>query len=161
MMLRREMLALAMLGGVLSAAPASACRAPAAKDRKGYARVIDDLFAAWWRRDYPAFGRHFRHPALTAPFDGRAMFDHYFAQGRARRLGEKLFNGPSAVVQVITPQGPDAAHGICGGHAWSDLVLVKFYPGLDEPVVAELRYLDGDVLAAGEWNTGAGPVPGA
>ena len=79
------------------------------------------------------------------------MFDEYFYDERPRQLGTVMFNGPSAVMQVITIQPGDAERGICGGHAWADLILVKFFPGLDEPVVAELRYLDGATLAVGEW----------
>jgi hypothetical protein len=160
-MLRREMMALIMVGGMFSTAPASACRAPRAKDRNGYARAVKGLLAAWWGRDYPAFSKYFRHPDVAKPFDGRAVFNRHFEQHRPRQIGEIMFNGPSAIVQVVTPQGPDALHGICGGHAWADLILVKFYPGLEAPVVAELRYLDGEVLAASEWDIGAGRTPGA
>jgi hypothetical protein len=155
-MLRREMLMLMMLGGVFSAAPAAACRAPRAKDRTGYARVVKGLLAAWWSRDYPAFSKYFRHADIAQPFNGRAVFNQHFERQRPRQVGEIMFNGPSAIVQVVTPQGPDALHGICGGHAWADLILVKFYPGLGAPVVAELRHVDGEVLAASEWNIGTG-----
>jgi hypothetical protein len=159
-MFRREMLALIVLGGALSAAPASACREPAPKDRNGYARVIRELLAAWWARDYAAFSKYFRHPDVATPFDGRAVFESHFADQEPRRMGEIMFNGPSAVVQIITPKGADARHGICGGHAWADLILVKFYPGLAAPVVAEIRYVDGDILAASEWNGATGRTPG-
>ena len=150
-MRRREMLALAVLAGASSVAPAWACRAPRAKDQNAYRGVIDPLFAAWWRRDYAGFSRHFEHPDVTEPFRARATFDEHFGEPQPRQIGSVMFNGPSAVVQVVTPRGPDPAHGICGGYAWADLVLVKFYPGLATPVVAELRYLDGDALAAGEF----------
>jgi hypothetical protein len=150
-MLRREMLALFAVGGALAAAPASACRAPRAKDRNGYDRVIRALFAAWLGRDYKAFSAHFRHRDVAQPFDGRPVFGAHFRQKQPRQIGEILFSGSSAVVQIVTPRGPDAEHGICGGYAWADLVLVNFYPGLEEPVVAEIRHLGGDTLAAGEW----------
>ena len=156
-MRRREILALLAVGGTFVAAPASACRAPRAKDRNGYARVIRALFAAWWARDYRAFSEHFRHRDAAQPFNGRPAFEEHFDQNQPRHIGEILFNGPSAVVQVVTPRGRDAEHGICGGHAWADLVLIKFFPGLEEPVVSEVRYLDGDTLAAEEWRSTAAP----
>ena len=156
-MRRRDMLALAGLAAAVSAAPAWACRSPVAKDRNGYRRVIDGLFAAWWRRDFAAFSATFQHPAVAQPFQGRALFEQYFVERQRRQLGAILFNGASAVVQVVTPRGPDPELGICGGHAWADLVLVKFYPGLEGAVVSELRYLDGDTLAASEWR---GPTGG-
>src|SRR4051812_20931594 len=155
-MRRREMLAVFAVTGAFAAAPASACRSPRAKDRDGYARVIRSLFAAWWRRDYRAFGEHFRHRDVEKPFKGRPVFDKYFNQNWPRHIGEILFNGASAVVQVVTPREPDEEHAICGGHAWAELVLIKFYPGLEETVVAEVRYLDGDILAADEWRPNAG-----
>jgi hypothetical protein len=37
------------------------------------------------------------------------------------------------------------------------LVLIKFHAGLARPVVAEVRHLGGDVLAAAEWR----PAPGS
>ena len=150
-MRRREMLALAVLGGILTPVSARACRAPQAKDRSAYSQVINTLFTAWWSRDYPTFSALFQHPDVAEPFRERAVFDQHFGEGQPRQLGSIMFNGPSAVVQVITPRGPDAERGICGGHAWADLVLVKFYPGIESPVVAELRYLDGATLAASEW----------
>jgi hypothetical protein len=154
-MFRREMLALIAVSGAFAAAPASACRAPRAKDRNGYIRVIRALVGAWWQRDYRAFSAYFRHRDVPDPFNGRPVFDAYFEQDRPRQIGEILFNGASAVVQIVSPRGADPDHGICGGYAWADLVLIKFYSGLEEPVVAELRYLDGDTLAAEEWRRGA------
>ena len=156
-MRRREMLALFAVAGAFAAAPASACRAPRAKDRDGYARVIQALLAAWWERDYTAFSVNFRHGDVVEPFNGRPAFDEHFHRAQPRHIGDILFNGPSAVVQVVTPLGPNAARGICGGHAWADLILVKFYPGIEEPIVAEVRYLDGATLAAEEWRRTAGP----
>ena len=152
-MRRREMLALTVLGAASFAAPASACRAPVAKDRDGYGRAINALVRAWWDRDYSAFSRAFEHPNVPTPFNARGVFDEYFQRNEPRQIGSILFNGPSAVVQIITPRGPDHEHGICGGHARADLILVKFYPGLSEPVVAELRYLGYDTLAASEWES--------
>jgi hypothetical protein len=156
---RREILALFAAGGAVAAAPAAACRSPRAKSRDDYTRVIRTLFAAWWRRDYRAFSEHFRHRDVRQPFNGRRVFNEYFDQDQPRHTGDILFNGPSAVIQVVTPRGPDAAHGICGGYAWADLVLIKFFPGLVEPVVAEVRYVGGDALAAEEWRSAEGPPP--
>lgn len=154
---RRELLALIAVGGAFAATPASACRAPRAKDRNGYRRVIEALFAAWWARDYRAFSAYFRHRGVAEPFAGRTVFGEHFDGNRPRHIGEILFNGPSAVVQVVTPQEADRERGICGGYAWADLILIKFYPGLQEPVVEEVRYLDGEVLAAGEWRSRVPP----
>jgi hypothetical protein len=151
MMRRREILTGAAVVGVLGSAPALACRAPIPKDQAGYSKIINGLFPAWLARDYPAFRKFFLHAELDEPFASRRMFDEYFYEARPRQLGTIMFNGPSAVVQVITVEPADAKAGICGGHAWADLILVKFFPGLDEPVVAELRHLDGDTLAIGEW----------
>ena len=150
-MRRRELLTMAVVGGAFAIAPASACRAPRPKDQAGYSKVINGLFAAWLARDYATFRKFFLHPELTEPFASRRIFDDNFYDERPRQLGSVMFNGPSAVVQVINVQPANAERGICGGHAWADLVLVKFFPGLDAPVVAELRYLDGDILAVGEW----------
>jgi hypothetical protein len=150
---RREILTFIAAGGAFAASPASACRSPRPKDQRGYVRVIEALFGGWWRRDYKAFSEHFRHVDLTKAFDGRPIFEAYFDQRQPRHIGGMLFNGSSCTVQILTPRGPDAEHGICGGHAWGDLVLIKFYPGTEEPVVAEVRYIDGDSLAPAEWHS--------
>lgn len=150
-MRRREMLMGVALAGVLASSPASGCRAPKPKDHAGYSKVINGLFPAWWARDYPAFRKYFLHPELDESFAGRSVFDDNFSAQRPRQLGAIMFSGPSAVVQIIAVQPADAEHGICGGHAWADLVLVKFFPGLDPPVVRDVRYLGGDTLAVGEW----------
>ena len=145
------MLALMTIAGGLAAAPASACRSPAKKDRDGYRRVIEALLAAWWHRDYRTFSAFFNHPEVSPPAGARKLFDAHFDLQAPRQVGEILFNGASAIVQIVMPRGADAEHGICGGHAWADLILVKFYPGLEELVVEDIRYVDGDVLAPEEW----------
>lgn len=148
---RRHIVLATFLGGIVLASPALACRAPAPKDRGGYTATMDQLFSAWWSRDRDAFNHAFHHPDVSEPFDGAALFNAHYEAHESRFRGDILFNGASATVQVITPKGPDPVHGICRGYATSDLFLVKFFPGLDVPVVAELRYLDTDLLAAGEW----------
>ncbi len=151
---RREILTAALLGGAAIASPASACKAPAAKDRDGYTRAIDRLFSAWWARDFATFQSAFEYPGVAQPFDGRPLFDAHYAVSRSDRFrGELLFTGPSVIVQVVSPQGPDPRHGICGGYAVADLFLVRFFPGLQTPVVEEVRHLGGDLLAAAEWTT--------
>ena len=150
-MRRREILTGAALVGMLASAPAFACRAPKPKGQAGYSKIIKGLFTAWLARDYPAFRKFFLHSELDEPFASRSIFDDHFYDERPRQLGTVIFNGSSAVVQVVTVQPADVERGICGGHASGDLILVKFFPGLDAPVVAELRYLDGDTLAAGDW----------
>jgi hypothetical protein len=78
-------------------------------------------------------------------------------QREHRFRGELLFNGASVAAQVITPQEADPLHGICAGHAVSDLFLVRFFPGLDAPVVDEVKHIDTDLLAWSEWTK----LPGA
>lgn len=58
----------------------------------------------------------------------------------------------------MTPQDGDPAAGVCSGFATADLFAVKFFPGLDEAVIQDLRYVDFDLLASAEWTgmTGAG-----
>lgn len=148
---RRRLVLATFLGSIALAPPALACRAPVPKNRGGYTETMDRVFSAWWSRDRSAFDRAFEHPDATEPFDGAALFDAHFEVQELRFRGDILFNGSSATVQVVTPAGPDPVHGICGGHAVSDLFLFRFFPGLDVPIVQELRYLDADVLAAGEW----------
>ena len=150
---RRGALSAALIAGGLLATPASACRAPAAKDRKSYARVIDDLFTAWWKRNYDLFLKSFSHPERNEPLPDRTLFDAHYAQNTERFRGELLFNGASAVVQVITPQQADHTHGICGGYAQADLFLIRFYPGLDEAVIDTVQFLDTDLLASKEWRS--------
>lgn len=148
---RRELLTAAAAAGVIASAPALACRTPKPKNQAGYSRVVNGLFQAWLARDYPAFRRYFLHAEVAEPFASQSIFDEFFYEERPHQLGTVMFSGASAVVQVITVQPVDAEHGICGGHGWADLMLVKFFPGLDEPVVAELRHLYGVTLAVGEW----------
>jgi hypothetical protein len=148
---RRRLMLATFLGGIALASPALACRAPAPKDRGGYTEAIDRLFSAWWSRDRSAFNRAFEYPSVTEPFDGAALFDAHYEVQELRFRGDMLFNGASATVQVVTPMEPNPLRGICGGYAASDLFFVSFFPGLDVPVVQELRYLDTDLLAAGEW----------
>ena len=154
---RRAIIAATLAGGAAMASPAQACRAPAAKDRHRYARTVDKLFADWWRRDFAAFQAAFRHPEIPDPFDARAVFDAHYAQPEGRFRGEILFNGASLIAQIVTPQEPDRMRGICGGYAASELFLVKFFPGLETPVLMKLDYLDSDLLAATEWRK----LPGA
>jgi hypothetical protein len=153
---RRDILAAALLGAGVLSGPASACRAPRPKDRLGYARVIDSLFAAWWARDFAAFQRPFQHPERTEPFNARPLFDAQFTERRHRFRGDLLFTGNSVATQVIEPEQADPEHGICGGSAMSHLLLVKFFPGIETPVIEEVRYLDYDLLAQAEWTALAG-----
>ena len=148
---RRGALTAAVIAGGLFSTSASACRAPVPKDRRGYTRVIDDLFTAWWSRNYNLFLKSFSHPERNEPLPDRVLFDAHYAEQAERFRGELLFNGASAVVQVITPQQADHAHGICGGYAQADLFLIKFYPGLDEVVIETVQFLDMDLLASKEW----------
>jgi hypothetical protein len=157
MMHRREVISGAILAGALISSPASACRAPVPKDRKGYARAIDNVFVAWWARDFDAFLAPFRNPDREETLPNRTLFDAHFGRPELRFRGDILFNGASAVVQVITPQGNDYAHGFCGGYARSEIFLVKFYPGASGPVIEKIIAIDQDLLARGEWEQ----LPGA
>ncbi len=148
---RRRIVLATFLGSIALASPALACRAPVPKDRRGYTATMDRLFSAWWSRDRSAFDHVFQHPNVSEPFDGAALFNAHYEARELRFRGDILFNGASATVQVITPRGPDPIPGICGGYAVSDLFLVKLFPGLDVPIVEELRYLDTNILAEGEW----------
>jgi hypothetical protein len=127
------------------------------KDRKGYTQTIDRLLAAWWERDFDAFLAPFRDPDREEPLPSRAFFDAHFSRPELRFRGEILFNGASAVVQVITPEKNDYEHGICGGYARSEIFLFKFYPGASGPVVEEITPIGVDLLAHGEWEQ----LPGA
>jgi hypothetical protein len=140
-----------LAAGAFFSAPASACREPAAKDRAGYERVIGALFAAWWKRDLAAFRRPFEHPERGTRIDVRSLFDAHFDRPERRFRGEMLFNGETVVVQVVTPKEGDPVHGICGGYAAADLFLVRFFPGLQVPVVDAVRYLETNLLAGSEW----------
>jgi len=148
---RRGVLTAAAIAGSLIAVPALACRAPAPKDRRGFSKAINDVFTAWWERDYNRFLAPFRHSERDDPLPDRALFDAHYVEPAVRFHGRVLFNGASAVAQVITPQEADGTHGICGGYALADLFLIKFYPGLDEPVIQQIWFLDTDLLAAKEW----------
>ena len=149
---RRGVIAATLLSGVILASPAAACRAPRAKDRRGYRAAIDSLFAAWWTRDYAAFQRLFEHVGVPEPFHARPLFEAHFATPERRLRGALLFNGPSVVTQIVTPRGPDPVHGFCGGSASADLFLVKFFPGVETPVMERVDHLDSDLLAASEWD---------
>ncbi|MEN3953414.1 hypothetical protein [Iodidimonas sp. SYSU 1G8] len=118
---------------------------------------MDAFLAAWWARDFEGFLKPFRYPDRRDPLPGRVLFDAHYTERVVRFRGGLLFNGASAVVQVVTPQQPDHKHGICGGHAQSDLFLVTFYPGLDAPVMNTVQFLATDVLAETEWEH----LPGA
>lgn len=148
---RRGALTAAAIASSLLSVPASACRAPAAKDKRGYTKVTEDLFTAWWERDYNRFLAPFNHPERDEPLPDRALFDAHFDKPAARFRGQLLFNGASLVAQVITPQEADEIHGICAGHALADLFLIKFYPGLDELVIQDVQFLYIDLLASKEW----------
>ena len=136
----------AALGG-----PLQACRSPKAKDRSGYGQAIDSLLKAWWDRDLEAFQAHFRAKDVEKPFDGKSLFAEFFDKPEARFKASTLFNGASAVVQIVEPAKPNYEMGICGDHAGSNLFLIKFFPGLDEPVISELKHIDYDLLAKSEW----------
>jgi hypothetical protein len=114
-------------------------------------RAIDRLFTAWWARDFAAFQQPFRHRERVEPFDARSLFDAHFAHPERRIRGEMLFSGATVAVQIITPKDADLVRGICGGYAIADLFLVRFFPGLETPVVDEVRYLDTVALAESEW----------
>jgi hypothetical protein len=155
---RREIITGATIAAVLVASPAAACKAPASKDRNGYTKAIDRMLAAWWARDFDRFLEAFRHPNREEPLPDRTLFDAHYVDHSVRFRAGLLFNGASAIVQVITPQQPNFEQGICGGYAKSDLFLVKFYPGVREPAVAEsVQFLDMDLLAHAEWKQ----LPGA
>ncbi len=159
MISRRNLVVSTIAAGTLLTSPAIACKAPRAKDRQGYQRLIDRLFTAWWARDFAAFQQAFQYPTRKEGFDARPIFDAHFEKRERRFQGEILFNGASAIVQVVTPEGPDPEHAICGGHAIARLFLVTFFPGLDTPVVDEVKYIDADVLAAEEWTGLPGALP--
>ena len=154
---RREIIAGALVTGALVSSPASACRAPAPKDRTGYTAAIDGLFAAWWARDYDRFLKPFQHPERDEPLPDRTLFEAHYAKPAPRFRGQLLFNGASAVVQVIAPRKNDHIHGICGGYAQSEIFLVKFYSGASAPVIDKIALIDHDLLAQGEWEH----LPGA
>ena len=157
MLNRREAIAGTIMAGAFISSPAAACKAPAPKDRNSYTKAIDAFLAAWWTRDFDRFHKPFRHPDRHEPLPDRALFDAHYAERTVRFRGEMLFNGASAVVQVVTPQQPDFKQGICGGYARSDLFLVKFYPGLNTPVMETVQFLEMDLLAQSEWRQ----LPGA
>jgi hypothetical protein len=152
MMHRRELIAGTLVAGAVLASPASACRAPAAKDRAGYTRVIDGVFSAWWGRDFTRFQQAFQHPERTGRLNLHRLFEAHFQRPERRFRGDMLFNGEAVMVQVVTPKEADAYHGICGGYASADLFLVRFFPGLDTPVVDQMHYIDTALLADSEWN---------
>lgn len=135
-----------------TATTALASRTVVAKDQAGYAAVIDRLFAAWWDRDFTAFQAVFADPDVSKPFDGRPLFEAHYAKRAKRFRGQLLFNGAMVVAQVVTPnlEGyPEA--GIEGGFAMGELFQVRFFPGLEKPVIASLAYLGEDALARSEW----------
>lgn len=155
---RREAITSTIVAGALLSSPAGACKSPASKDRSGYANAIDAFLAAWWARDFDGFLKPFRHPDREEPLPDRKLFDAHYVEKIPRFRGGLLFNGVSAIVQVVTPQQPDFKQGICGGYARSDLFLVKLYPGLKEVAVIEsVQFLDTDLLAQADWQA----IPGA
>jgi hypothetical protein len=150
---RRDIVVGTIVAGALLPSPAFACKAPAAKDRDGYTRVIDRLFEAWWARDFIAFQQAFQYPERKEQFDARTLFDAHFAKQERRFRGELLFNGASVATQVITPQEADPAFGVCGGFAVTNLFLVRFLPGRDTPVVNEAKHVDANLLLRGNGRT--------
>jgi len=144
--------AVVALPALALASPAFACRAAAPKDRAAYARTIDEMFAAWWRRDLPAFRRFFRSDG-EGDFDPAAIFAAHFNRPTQHwSRGEILFNGSTAIAQVLTPSPADPAMGICGGMADGHLFAIDFYAGLRAPTVQSLAFVGHSVLAAGEWS---------
>jgi hypothetical protein len=148
-----------VLGAVIAlpalafASPAIACRAAAPKDRDAYTRTIDRMFAAWWRRDLVAFRRFFNSGNGQGDFDPTTIFAGHFSRPNEQwALGNVLFNGSAAVVQVVVPLPADPATGICGGMASGHLFAIDFYPGLRVPTVQNLAFVGQSVLAAEEWN---------
>jgi hypothetical protein len=140
------------LPALAAASPAFACRAAAPKDRNAYRGAIDRMLAAWWRRDFAAFRRCFQSGG-EGDFDPAAIFAAHFTQANRRRSrGDILFNGATAVAQVLTPTPADPAMGICGGMALGQLFAIDFYPGLRTPAVQSLAFVGHSVLAAGEWS---------
>ncbi len=154
---RREAIAGTIIASALLSSPVAACKSPAPKNRSGYTSAIDALLAAWWARDFEGFLKPFRHPDRDEPLPTQTFFNAHYAERAVRFRGGLLFNGASAVVQAITPQQPDFKAGICGGYAKSDLFLIRFYPGLDTPVVQGVEFLATDLLAQSEWKQ----LPGA
>lgn len=159
MISRRGIVAGTLAAGALLASPAFACKAPAPKDRDGYARSIDLLFEAWWARDFTDFQKLFEHADRQEPFDIRPLFAAHFVKQETRFRGGLLFNGASVAVQVVTPQGPDSSRAICGGYALADLFLVSFFPEFAAPVVRDVKYVDSNILAEAEWTSLAGARP--
>lgn len=139
------------------ASPAIACRAAAPKDRRAYMRAIDRMFAAWWRRDFPAFRRFFEAGGEERNFDPAAIFAEHFALPDEHWWrGDILFNGSTAVVQVLAPSNADPEAGICSGMARGHLFAIEFYAGLREPTVQSLAFVAYSTLAAGEWSEARG-----
>lgn len=150
---RRELVGAAIVLPAL-ALPASAlaCRAATPKDRGAYTATIDRLFGAWWRRDRAAFRRFFEHGEVEDSFDASAIFaEHFVRPTEPRFRSDILFNGSTAVVQVVAPMPADPVRGLCSGMARGDLFAIAFYPGLEIPVVERLTHVGESVLAEGEW----------
>jgi len=150
---RRQIIGAAMtLPALALASPAIACRAAAPKDRRAYTATIDRLFDAWWRRDFEGFRRFFEHGDAEHGFDASAIFaEHFVRPAGPRSRREILFNGSTAIVQIVVPMPADPVRGLCGGMARGDLFAVEFFPGLDTPVVGRLTHLGNSTLAEGEW----------
>ena len=148
---RRRVIATALLAGALPPSDASATKAPRPKHHRGYSAAIDQLFAGWWLRDFAAFQAAFIDRDVEHPFDGRALFDAHYADQGVRFLGGNFFNGTMVVAQVVAPQGPNFEVGIEGGHALGEIFVVRFFPGLEKPVMESVTYIDTDVLAREEW----------
>ena len=144
--------AAAILPGLAIAAPALACRAAAPKDQTAYRGAIDQLFDAWWRRDFGTFRRLFAHEAVERPFDPTVVFGEHFATRDERPFKRNiLISGSIAVVETLVPIAADPVTGICGGMARAELFAVRFYSGLPEPIVQSLTTVGTTVLAEAEW----------
>ena len=152
---RRTIVAAAAVLPALSiAGPAFACRAAGAKDQAAYRQAVDRLFAAWWRRDLPAFRDAFEHEDVERPFDPTRMFGQHFTNRDERPFKRNiLISGTIAVVEVLVPRPADPERGICGGMARAELFAVQFFPGLQQAVVERLTPVGSSILAQTEWRT--------
>lgn len=146
---RRGFLTATLLCGGAAATPAAACKSPRVKDQTAYAKAVDGLLAAWWGRDFAAFRKPFEAAEIDKPFDARPLFDAHYSDKGVRFRGEVMPAGAAVVVQVVTVKPYE--HAVCADWAVSDLFLVKFYPGIETPVMELVSHIDTDVLAEPEW----------
>jgi len=120
-----------------------------------YRAVIESIAAAWKRRDYRSFAANFTGPDGKEPFNPERIYGEYKFSGDVR-LGSVMYNGASAVFQMISPEPADPVHGICSGMAEGHLIAISFYPGLDEAVARDLKYVGSSTLAEQEWTASNG-----